>query len=701
MPWSKLILRLGAVTIAMILIWRVVVVLPGYTGVYDPARHLLLGAIISGAVLAVVFLALRLDHLPWRTIGHHAAGANLRAFALGAGLWLLPAVLGTALCIGLGWSAITLQSTPAAVLAALPALALGVFLVEAFPEELVVRGYLQGLVAQRAAQWVALLVQMALFAIFAWAVGALDTVQQWMFVPGFGLVLGIVRALAGNVWASMGVHFAWMTTTQLLNGHAAVEGLQTLLFVAFTLDPMMSSVWYDPAANPNARRGPIGRLVAQFDRFFTHVAGGYRGLLRWCLKHRKTTLAAAFAAFVGSFLLFPLVGVEFVPPADTGEFQVDIETPLGSSVDYTASKVRQIDATLQALPEVEGTYATINAGTTSGDHRAAIVVSMVPAEERDRTPQEMTEPVRDVLQQIPGATYQVGAAGGLGGVAAPVSITLYGDNFTVLEGAAGQLQAGLSEIEGLIDIESSLDDAQPVLGVRIDRDLATQRPEFRAGPVFADLLLADEINRAPAKTQAALLEAMQERQVTVDGVSRPLPAVFTVFATQNPVEHEGTYPLPEAQLDRFLLKIDMHYPSAEAERGVLDRYVDGFRADDAATYGMGAPVTRAELESLRAATGSVHVEGAVRDYIVAIIRATREDAAFTLPASPRASVALFSAARAHAVLEGRDFVVPDDVKELAVPVLRHRVRLTAEAEVEGQSTDRHITLLLDAVEETL
>ena len=245
------------------------------------------------------------------------------------------------------------------------------------------------------------------------------------------------------------------------------------LFVAFTLDPMMSSVWYDPAANPNVKRGPIGRLVAQFDRFFTHVAGGYRGLLRWCLKHRKTTLAAAFAAFVGSFLLFPLVGVEFVPPADTGEFQVDIETPLGSSVDYTASKVRQIDATLQALPEVEGTYATINAGTTSGDHRAAIVVSMVPAEERDRTPQEMTEPVRDVLQQIPGATYQVGAAGGLGGVAAPVSITLYGDNFTVLEGAAGQLQAGLSEIEGLIDIESSLDDAQPVLGVRIDRDLAS------------------------------------------------------------------------------------------------------------------------------------------------------------------------------------------------------------------------------------
>jgi MoxR-like ATPase len=221
---------------------------------------------------------------------------------------------------------------------------------------------------------------------------------------------------------------------------------------------------------------------------------------------------------------------------------------------------------------------------------------------------------------------------------------------------------------------------------------------FHPGPVFADLLLADEINRAPAKTQAALLEAMQERQVTVDGVSRPLPAVFTVFATQNPVEHEGTYPLPEAQLDRFLLKITMPYPSAAAERGVLDRYVAGFRADDASTYGIRPLIVRAELEMLRKAVHAVHVEPAVRDYIVAIVRATRDDASFTLPASPRASVALFSGARALAVLDGRDFVTPDDVKELAVPVLRHRVRLTAEAEVEGQSTDRHIQLLLDAVE---
>jgi MoxR-like ATPase len=201
----------------------------------------------------------------------------------------------------------------------------------------------------------------------------------------------------------------------------------------------------------------------------------------------------------------------------------------------------------------------------------------------------------------------------------------------------------------------------------------------------------------PAEAQAALLEAMQERQVNVDGESRPLPAVFTVFATQNPVEHEGTYPLPEAQLDRFLLKIVMDYPSEAAERGILDRYASGFSADDIATYGVRPLVSVQALEGLRAATRSVHVEPAVRDYVVAIIRATRSDVSFTLPASPRAGVALFSAARAQALLEGRNFVVPDDVKELAVPVLRHRVRLTPEAEVEGQSTDTRLELLLQSI----
>ena len=217
---------------------------------------------------------------------------------------------------------------------------------------------------------------------------------------------------------------------------------------------------------------------------------------------------------------------------------------------------------------------------------------------------------------------------------------------------------------------------------------------YRAGPVFADLLLADEINRAPPKTQAALLEAMEERQVTVDGDTRPLPAPFTVFATQNPVEYEGTYPLPEAQVDRFLMKIVIDYPPETAERAILDRHDGGFRADDENTYPMREPMTRAELLETRDAVNGVHMDERVRRYVTDIVRATRDDAAFLLGASPRAGVALFQAARAEAYLQGRDFATPDDVKSLSFPVLRHRVVLTAEAEVEGRSADDELRSLL-------
>jgi MoxR-like ATPase len=221
---------------------------------------------------------------------------------------------------------------------------------------------------------------------------------------------------------------------------------------------------------------------------------------------------------------------------------------------------------------------------------------------------------------------------------------------------------------------------------------------FREGPIFAELLLADEINRAPAKTQSALLEAMQEAQVTVDGESRPLPPAFTVFATQNPVEQEGTYPLPEAQLDRFLLKILVDYPPRTSERGILDRVAGGFRADRPETYGLQSMVSADGLLELRRQVESVHVEPAVRDYIVSIVRETRTDPTLTLAASPRAGVSLFRAARAEAFLEGRDFVIPDDVKSLTLPVLRHRVRLTPEAEVEGELPDDRLRVLLDRVE---
>jgi MoxR-like ATPase len=220
---------------------------------------------------------------------------------------------------------------------------------------------------------------------------------------------------------------------------------------------------------------------------------------------------------------------------------------------------------------------------------------------------------------------------------------------------------------------------------------------FHAGPLFTDLLLADEINRAPAKTQAALLEAMQERQITVDGRTRPLPAGFTVFASQNPVEYEGTYPLPEAQLDRFLLKIVVGYPGAEAERAILDRYVDGFSADRADTYGIKPILGGGEIIQLRQAVSTVHVEPIVRDYVTRIVRATREEPSLALGASPRAGVALFLASRAEAFLSGRDFVTPDDVKALALPVLRHRVVLTPEAEVEGQTVDERLAGLLNTI----
>ena len=222
--------------------------------------------------------------------------------------------------------------------------------------------------------------------------------------------------------------------------------------------------------------------------------------------------------------------------------------------------------------------------------------------------------------------------------------------------------------------------------------------QYRPGPVFTDLLLADEINRAPAKTQAALLEAMEERQVTVDGTSRPLPHAFTVFATQNPVEYEGTYPLPEAQLDRFLMKIVVDYPDLDAERAILDRYADGFRSDDVLSFGIGNPLTREQLVKHREAVDGVHVEERIREYITDLVRSTRAHSPFALGASPRAGVALFLASRAEAHLSGRTFVTPDDVKRLAFPVLRHRVLLTADAEVEGRTSDVELQRLLESLE---
>ena len=236
-----------------------------------------------------------------------------------------------------------------------------------------------------------------------------------------------------------------------------------------------------------------------------------------------------------------------------------------------------------------------------------------------------------------------------------------------------------------------------VTGVALYRD-PVRGFEFQAGPVFTDLLLADEINRAPAKTQAALLEAMAERQVTADGVAHPLDDLFMVLATQNPVEHEGTFPLPEAQLDRFLLKILIGYPALDAELAILGLHESGFDPE----RGGGARIVDAvlsveEARACRALVDSVHVAPEVREYIASITRATRQDSALVLGASPRASVALQRAARAGAVIQSRDFVTPDDVKARTLAVLRHRVVLAPELEVEGRSTDDVLSAILSRV----
>jgi len=235
-----------------------------------------------------------------------------------------------------------------------------------------------------------------------------------------------------------------------------------------------------------------------------------------------------------------------------------------------------------------------------------------------------------------------------------------------------------------------------VTGVSLLRD-PTRGFEFQEGPIFTDILLADEINRAPAKTQAALLEGMAERQVTVDGRTRPLDELFTVYATQNPIEHEGTYPLPEAQLDRFLLKTVIGYPPAEAELEMLAHHEAGFDPERAADVAVGPVVDDRAARALRTLIDGVKVAPEVREYIAAITRATRAESSLSLGASPRASVALMRAARAAAVLEGRDYVVPDDVKSRVAAVLRHRITLAPELEVEGRTPDDVLGIIVSRV----
>jgi MoxR-like ATPase len=219
---------------------------------------------------------------------------------------------------------------------------------------------------------------------------------------------------------------------------------------------------------------------------------------------------------------------------------------------------------------------------------------------------------------------------------------------------------------------------------------------FHAGPVFTDLLLVDEINRMPPRTQAALLECMEERQVTSDGTRRPLPPWFTVFATQNPIDFEGTYPLPEAQLDRFLLKIRVGYPSPAEERQMLEQH-HGLSGADLLEAAAIAPLSADLLTAARNEIRSIRVESDLYDYILALIRRSREWPMLALGASPRAAIALLRVAQAFAAFEDRDYLLPDDVKRALPPVLRHRILLKPEAELEGFDADRVLADILAAV----
>lgn len=220
---------------------------------------------------------------------------------------------------------------------------------------------------------------------------------------------------------------------------------------------------------------------------------------------------------------------------------------------------------------------------------------------------------------------------------------------------------------------------------------------FQSGPIFTEILLADEINRAPAKTQAALLEAMEERSVTVDGTTHSLSSLFTVFATQNPIEFAGTYPLPEAQMDRFMLKVKIGYPDEDAEKHILDLCEDGFDLRQPALETLPRVLSQETLMQLRTLCRSIHVEEAVRRYITRLVMFSRTLPSLILGASPRTSVQWLMISKAKALLEGREFVIPDDVKTTAYPVLRHRLLLRPEVEVEGMTADDCVQRIINEV----
>lgn len=272
----------------------------------------------------------------------------------------------------------------------------------------------------------------------------------------------------------------------------------------------------------------------------------------------------------------------------------------------------------------------------------------------------------------------------------------------LLEGVPGVAKTLLAKLTArLIDAQFSrvqfTPDLMPsdVLGTSVF-NMKTQEFQFHAGPVFADIVLVDEVNRAPAKTQAALFEVMEERQATIDGQTHPMSPLYTILATQNPVEQEGTYKLPEAQTDRFLMKLTMDYPTAEEEVLILQRHHGNTQFTDLSS--INPVITKDELLQLRSLLAQVYAETSLLQYIVDIVQQTRKSRVVFLGASPRASVAILKSAKAYALLQGRDFLTPDDVKTVTPAVLQHRLVLTAEAEMEGYTPQKVARRLIDKVE---